>query len=207
MGSSASILKDSGVPVDVRDLLDMCELQLNRILENDHEIINREMGKIFKKHSDIITAITSHTKGQLKKLYSSNTNANPFGLYALLALGNNYAYVFKMLFMSKDNIENHSFKISAQAEYDEGILKSIVGTSTSKEIKQFRIVYETERRVSLVDVVKLRAGFNSPIQKFLLRILKLDRSDDNYVDREAASAQVDNTSILFYLCIKGKRYS
>ena len=191
MGSSASVLKDiDGIPLEIRNLLDMCELQLTRILENDHEIINREMSKIFKKHTDIIAAVTSHTKGQLKKLYSSNINSNPFGLYALLALGNNYAYVYKMLFMSKDNIENHSFKISAQAEYDEGILKSIVGTSNSKEIKQFRIVYETERRVSLTDVVKLRAGFNTPIQKFLLKVLKADRSDEEIVDREAAIVQV-----------------
>ena len=188
MGASASVLIDQA-PVEIKSLTEICNIQLVKILENDHDVIDEEMSKIFKKHSIIIDTITSHTKTQLSKFYSMTPATKSSGLFALLGLHNNYSEFFKLLFLKKENIENESFKASAQAEYDEGILKSIVGTSSCDEILKFRAVYETHRRMSLFEVVKLRAKRNSHIQKFLIRALRGDRDESVKVDRDAALLQ------------------
>jgi len=189
MGSSASLLQDDSVPTEIKALIEICEIQLSKILEYDHDILDLEMSKIFKKHTVIIETLTSHTKSHLKKLYSKTTGTKSSGLFSLLALNNNYSEFFKLLLKSKENIDNDSFKATAQADYHEGILKSIIATSSTIEILKFRTVYETERRVSLSDVVKLRAKKNSHIQKFLLRALRGERSDDDLVDNDAAVLQ------------------
>ena len=188
MGATASVLIDQA-SMEIKSLTEICNIQLVKILEHDHDVIDEEMSKIFKKHSVIIDTITSHTKSQLSKFYSMTTATNSSGLFALLKLHNNYSEFLKLLFLKKENIENESFKASAQAEYDEGVLKSIVGTSSCDEIMKFRAVYETQRRISLSEVVKLRAQRNSHIQKFLIRALRGDREESDTVDRDAALLQ------------------
>ena len=201
MGSSASVVVDNA-PLEIKSLIEICNIQLVKILEHDHDIIDEEMSKIFKKHSKIIETITGHTKSQLRKFFSMSQPVKSSGLFALLGLHNNYSEFFKLLFLKKENIDNESFKASAQADYNEGILKSIIGTSTSEDILRFRVVYETERRVSLSEVVKLRAKKNSHIQNFLLRALRGDRVETDKVDRDAAALQakeIHRAGILSFL--------
>jgi hypothetical protein len=188
MGSSASVVQDSA-PVEIKALMEICDVQLARILEFEHFVIDEEMSKIFKKHSALIEVVTRHTKSQLRKLYAATPAIKSPALLSLLSSHNNYAEFFKLLFNRREMIDNESISATVQADYNESVLKSILGTSSVKDILKFRALYESERRVSLSEVVKIRAKKDSHIQKFMLRVLRGDRSESEDVDIHAADQQ------------------
>ena len=106
------------LPAELQVLIEVTDLQLKCILENDHQIISQEMVKVFKRHQRVIDTITGRTKSQLNKMYTLNSVSDA-GLFTLLAQTSNYAYFFKLLYMSKEAIENHSFKTSCKVSKQE----------------------------------------------------------------------------------------
>ena len=188
MGAGPSIIGESNerqCPERLQELIELTESQLSVILSHAHDTVDSGMGKwLFKRHNEIITTLTSLSKSQLKRLYSlSNTDTKNAGLFNLIAQKNTYGFFFKLLFMSKENIDNHTFKISCKAEYDEGILKSILATSSVAEIHKFRNAYETERHVSLKEVVKTNSKKRCLMAKFFLLVLESDRDESEGYDK------------------------
>jgi hypothetical protein len=188
MGAASTVLKEE-VPADIYDSLHYCENLKNSIADYDSDMVKNEMLRVFKKHSSIISIITSRTKNQLKRFFKGE-KSTPDDIYKLIGSSNTYAWFMKFLFMDKADIENFLLKGSSKGEYDEEILVNIVGTSSDKELVAFCDVYEKTRQSTVANLVESKAQKDSPFQRLMLRILSERRNESTEVKTELLELQV-----------------
>jgi hypothetical protein len=185
MGSTGSILQQD-ISDDLKFLIAHCDRQKKAISEYDGDALNKEVMKIFKKHSTIISIITSRTKSQLKNLYN-NTKSNANDIEQLI--GNaSYAKFLRKLFLDKEVIEVELLVKSNKTMYDEEIVVKVLGSSTMDEIHKFLKMYQSKTCQKLEDKVDLGKNL-SLTQKLILQIIKSKRNEHVKADLELAKQQ------------------
>eukprot|EP01038_Epipyxis_sp_PR26KG_P008342 gene8342-11285_t len=180
MGASASVIDHDDMPDEIRFLIKFCEHQKKAISEDDGITLNKELVKVFKKHSVIIGILTSRTKNQARKLYNSTaTNADDIsGLIGDVP----YAKFCRFLFMSKEQIETEMMVNSNKQMFDEDQLINIVGTSTKKEVTSFMRHYEKASGSSIMDKLDIQSKKPTMLQRLLVRMIDCDRDEGDIVD-------------------------
>lgn len=189
MGATASVINTDGIPEDLKSLIDAIERQKQRIAEHDTAIMEKEMNKMFKGHNQIIDELTARTKSQIRKMLELCPQSSKY-LDQLNEGGNQYAKFIKFLALPKEVIEIEQVKAASQ-EYDEELLVDIIGTSTVKELQAFDELLMSERSYTLIDLVSSQCKKDSPLFRFLDRILKCDRDESKHGDMELATKQAE----------------
>lgn len=183
MGSSASVQEEK-LNQDLRDALGAIEARKLTILEYDVALLDRESSKVFKQHDKIISSLTGRSKAQLKKINSVSKYGSPDHIYKLIGGSNNYSRFMKMIFMNKQDIEMEN--IQASSAYDEELLVNIIGTSTTKEIKQLDEKFTELKKTSLLELFESKIKEGNPLLKLLQKIFQYSREESKQVDPELA---------------------
>jgi len=169
---------------DLRDALGAIESRKLTILEYDVALLDRESSKVFKQHDKIISSLTGRSKAQLKKINSVSKYGSPDHIYKLIGGSNNYSRFMKMIFMNKQDIEMEN--IQASSAYDEELLVNIIGTSTTKEIKQLDEKFTELKKTSLLELFESKIKEGNPLLKLLQKIFQYSREESKQVDPELA---------------------
>lgn len=191
MGASASIIDDGSLPAEFQVMLELVDKQKHKISENDQLILLKESSKMFKGHGAIIDCLTSRTKHQLKKMYSSSPT-NPEDIYKLIGTKDAYAKFISMLFQPKEKIEMDMIVASNNGDYDEELMISLIASSTVKEIKKLDALYAADKLHSIADIVETKTKKDTSIQKFFKLILQCDRDESKKVDLALAEKQAED---------------
>jgi hypothetical protein len=186
MGAAGSILPDS-IPEDIQALYALTERQKITMRELDSTMLEAETGKMFKGHNKIIDELCARSKTQLKSLFEKYPNVGK-QLDNLATSGNQYSKFIQQCGTPKAEFDMECIKSS---DYDEELLVTIIGTSSTKELKALNELYTREFSFGVNDLCSTKNKSDSGFTKFVQRIFRFDRDESKEVNYDEAERLLD----------------
>jgi len=174
---------------ETRRLWEVCETQTRFICATERDFLIGQKDVMFRKHPEIIRVLMGKTKKQLKQVVNGKVPGPHLTLDEIEAFGSGpYATFLRMCCLSEVEcrVKELDLVIGGVGCHEDGLVMALAGCTTA-ELSTVKL-YRNKPLAALVEG-KTKAG--SHLQKFLLRILTLDRDDelDSQVDSEAALSQ------------------
>jgi len=186
MGAAASIVADD-MPEGLKELFDLTERQKTKVAEIDAAMLDVEMGKLFKQHNKIIDDLTARSKSQIKFMFDKFP-ATAKHLEALVVAGNPYAKFIQQLAVPKLQLEMSLLKAN---EFDEELLVNLIGTSTTRELKELNELYAQDKGFSIADTFATKGKDNTSLVRVVQTIFRFLRDESKDIDQDLAERQAE----------------
>ena len=175
---------------EVRRLWQSCEERHSLIAQKEREFLLAQRDVMFRKHDEIIRILMCKTKKQLKRVVNGKVPGSCMTVDEVESLGGGpYAKFIGACCMDETACRVRELDLAiGGVGCNEDLLVMALCCCDTKDLK----AVQQYKGKPLADVIKGKTKPGSPLQKFLLAILQLDRKDEvggGGVNVEAAAAQ------------------
>lgn len=191
MGAAVSV-ETAGVPPDVLQLFQECEVMQKQIASNDLKFVQSQSRQMWKNHKKIINTICSKSKAQLGRMTVIDDGKHlPKQLRDML--GGAYGDFIQNLVLPRSDISSTGIRAAVDCiGCDEASLVSFLCVVSPDEMTDLVEKYNSTGAVELPAKIKGKLEKKSDLSSFFQVLFGSKRDPDSIIDPESVNQQAED---------------